>query len=149
MNRTDLIRELRDAAADPETPPEVAATLLRAAMGLEGLEVVTFQGAPVVEGSGEGPTLSQIFGDLGLPPARLDHKIKGYQAQSVRNWPKEIAKARRLFRFEERDPKLEVRFFDHYEDAQEFAGTLKYSIIAYDPESAKWSVDELGANYGC
>ncbi len=153
MTRDDLIKQLRhsarDAAAEGRT--HWHDYMVDAADMLEGVETFTFRGAPVIQGEGEGPTLSEIFSSLGLEaPVGLDQKIKGYQVQSTRTLLKDVAKATRVYRFEPTDPELDlkVEFFDTYEEAKAFGETLKYFLIAHDPETGKWSIDELGAFYG-
>lgn len=151
MTKDELIEGLREAAADPETPIEVARLLIQAETALNP-PCVTFLGAPVIEGEAEGPTLRSILISMGIPEDTLgflNTPIKGYQIQSARSFREDVARATRVYRFEPFEPPLEVRFFDCFEEAQEFATTLRYSLIGFDPETDKWSVDELGGNYGC
>ncbi len=152
MNRTDLIIQLRRSACDAGAQGFIhwQEYMADAADMLEGLSLLTIGGAPVTKGKGEGPTLSAIFASLGLEPGpELDRHIKGYSSvQSAAAMVESVVKATHVYRFEAMEGVQEPRFFDTFAEAKAWADTLKYSLVGYDPEIEKWSVDELNANYG-
>jgi len=155
MNRETLIEQLRRSACDAGAKGFIhwQEYMADAADMLEGVEALTFRGAPIIEGTGIGGTLREVLIASGLSEDDIspiiNTPLKGYKVQSAATLVEEVAKATRVYRFEESDPPLNVRFFDHYENARTYANSLKYSLVGFDPETDRWSVDELGANYGC
>lgn len=106
---------------------------------------LTYAGAPVIEGDGDGPTLNDICIALGIGPLQdLELEIKGFVIKSARSLSEDIARATRVYRFEEEGWK--ASFFDTFAEALDYAKAHRYCLIGYDPDTDKFSVDEMGVS---
>lgn len=107
------------------------------------MEKLTWKNAGIIEGEGEGPSLNDILRSFGLPdlPVKV---VAGYTVQSAVGLLEDVARATRVYRFD--DELKNARFFNCFEDARAYAKSKRYSVVAYDSETDKWSVDLLVTN---